>query len=104
MSIIRVDIGVYTTLEIDLTEFDFSGIEKVIMSVKNKLASDILFTREFATAEVHTITITPEESKLLRDDAEYDFDIITTDGKRYKNGDNGRIVLRKGCGVCSGSE
>lgn len=104
MDSIRVDVGVYTSLEVDFSEFDFTGIEKVIMTVKNKLCKDILFEREFTTAEIHAVTITPEESRLLRDDAEYDFDILTTDGKRYKNGDNGKIVLRKGCGVCSGSE
>ncbi len=104
MDSIRVDVGVYTSIEVDLTEFDFTGIEKVIMTVKNRLCRDILFEREFTTAEVHTMTITPEESRLLRDDAEYDFDILTTDGKRYKNGNNGKIALRRGVGVCSGSE
>lgn len=101
MDNIRVDVGVYTALEVDLTQFDFTGISKLIMTVKNKLCTDILFCREFTTAEKHSVTITPEESVLLRDDAEYDFDILTTDGKRYKNGDNGKIVLRKGCGVCN---
>ena len=104
MDDVRVDVGVYTALEVDLREFDFTGISKLIMTVKNKLCTGILFEREFSTAEIHTVTITPEESVLLRDDAEYDFDILTTDGKRYKNGDNGKIVLRKGCGLCSGSQ
>lgn len=104
MDNIRVDVGVYTALEVDLTGFDFTGIAKLIMTVKNALCSDTLFSREFTTPEVHAVTITPEESRLLRADAEYDFDILTTDGKRFKNGDNGKIVLRKGCGVCSGSE
>lgn len=100
---IRVDVGVYTALEIDLTDFDFSGIEKVVMSVKNKMDCGILFTREFTQPGIHMVSITPEESNMLRYDAEYDFDIITTDGKRYKNGANGRIALRRGVGVCSES-
>lgn len=104
MDSIRVDVGVYTLLEVDLSEFDFTGIEKVIMTVKNNCSRDILFEREFATAEIHTVTITPEESRLLRDAAEYDFDVLADDGKRYKNGDNGKIVLRRGCGVCSASQ
>lgn len=104
MDDIRIDIGVYTSLEVDLREFDFTGISKVIMTVKNALCSGILFEREFSTAEIHYISITPEESNSVRPDAEYDFDIVTTDGKRYKNGDNGKIVLRKGCGVCNESQ
>ena len=104
MDDIRVDVGVHTALEVDLTHFDFTGITKLIMTVKNFRCPGILFEREFSTATTHTVTITPEESKLLRDDAEYDFDILTIDGKRYKNGDNGKIVLRKGCGVCSESQ
>jgi len=104
MDSIRVDVGVYTLLEVDLSEFDFTGIKKVIMTVKNTYYRDILFEREFSTAEIHAVTITPEESRLLRDAAEYDFDVLTDDGKRYKNGDNGKIVLRRGCGVCSASQ
>ena len=104
MDSIRVDVGVYTLLEVDLSEFDFTGIKKVIMTVKNNRCRDILFEREFSTAEIHAVTITPEESWLLRDAAEYDFNVLADDGKRYKNGDNGKIVLRRGCGVCSASQ
>lgn len=99
-----VDIGVYTSLEVDLSEFDFTGVSKVILTVKNFLSPLIALEREFSTPEIHVITITPEESKLLRPDAEYDFDIITTEGKRFKNGDNGKIILRKGCGEWNGLE
>lgn len=99
MDDILIDVGVYTPLEVDLTQFDFTGIEKVILTLKNTLG-EFSIEREFSTPEVHSFTITPHESRFLRADAEYDFNIITTDGKRYKNGDNGNIILRRGCGSC----
>lgn len=101
MDCILIDVGVYTSLEVDLSEFDFNGISKVIMTAKNKFSSDIAFEREFTTAEKHIISITPEESLKLDDNGEYDFDIVTEDGKRYKTTDNGDIALRKGCGQCN---
>lgn len=104
MDDIRIDVGVYTSLEVDLSEFDFTGISKVVMTVKNMLGKGTIFEREFTTAEKHRITITPEESKLLREDAEYDFIIHTVFGECYKNGDNGKIVLRRGCGECNQSQ
>lgn len=101
MDSIRIDIGVYTALEVDLSGFDFDGVEKVILTIKNTRCTGGTITREFATPEVHPVTVTPMESLGLRDGAEYDFDIVTTDGKCYKNDDNGRVVLRRGCGQCS---
>lgn len=101
MEQIRIDIGVYTALSIDLSEFDFTGIDKVVLTFKNMLSNNIVCTREFTTAENHTIFITPEESKLLDQTAMYDFDILTTEGKCFKNGSNGLVVLRRGCGECT---
>ena len=43
-----------------------------------------------------------EESKKLNQYAEYDFDMICTDGKRYKASDIGKIELVKCVGVCDG--
>lgn len=102
MDDVRIDVGVYTPLQVDLTQFDFTGIDRVILTVKNMLGG-IVLEREFSTATTHMVEITPKESRLMRNDAEYDFDIISSAGKRYKNGDNGRIVLRKGCGECNES-
>ena len=101
MENIQIDVGVYTSLEVDLSDFDFSGTLKVIMTARNRLNREVAFEREFTTAEVHAVSITPEESALLKDDAEYDFDIVAKDGKRYKITDNGKIILRRGCGKCN---
>lgn len=38
---ILIDVGVYTSLEVDLSEFDFDGVTKVIMTGKCKFDNDI---------------------------------------------------------------
>lgn len=101
MDEIQIDVGVYTSLEVDLTEFDFTGIEEVILTAKNRNEDRVILERKFTTTGVHNIIVTPEESRLLRNGAEYDFNIITTEGKRYKNGENGAIILREGVGACN---
>ena len=100
MQQIRIDVGVYTALEIDLTGFDFTGVKKLIMTAKNRpeKAAKVLFEREYTEAKVYTEYITPEESEKIADDAVYDFVKELTDGKRLKMGDNGKIELRRGCG------
>ena len=98
---IIIDRGVYTSLQVDLTDYDFSGIQKVVMTFKNTpLSSEPLFTREFTEKAVHNVIITPAESKLLTVGAECDFIRVTGDNKCYKDGDNYKIKLREGCGQC----
>lgn len=103
MSTIRIDVGVYTALDVDLSAIDFTGVEKVVLTVKNKNSEEVLTLREFTTPEVHTVTVTPQESTSLANGAVYDFNIITADGKRYKNGENGAVQLRKGVGAWTDS-
>ena len=100
MQQIRIDVGVYTALEIDLSGFDFTGVTKLIMTAKNRpeKAAKVLFEREFTEAKVYTEFITPEESEKVVDGAVYDFVMELVDGKRMKVGDNGKIELRRGCG------
>lgn len=100
MDVIVIDYGVYTELEVDLTHFDYTGIEKVVFTVKNYPDQAVIIEREFDTVAVVPVKITPEESKRLNSDAKYDFDIITTNGERYKLGDNGTVTIRTGCGQC----
>nr|DAL39410.1 MAG TPA_asm: hypothetical protein [Caudoviricetes sp.] len=96
---LRVDVGVWTAVEIDLTDFDFFGIEKVVWTVKNKFGDAPVILREFTKAGDYTVTITPEESLKLKNGALYDFSVITADGERYKNGDTGQITLRRSVGT-----
>jgi hypothetical protein len=100
MQQIRIDVGVYTALEIDLSGFDFTGVKKLILTAKNRPEknSKVLFEREYTEAKVYTEFITPEESEKIIDNAVYDFVKELNDGKRLKVGDNGKIELRRGCG------
>ena len=102
MDNMRIDVGVYTSITIDLSEFDLTYIEKVILTIKNypDVKSEPVIEREFSESKAHVITITPEESLKLTENACYDFDKITLSGERYKITENGKVVLRKGVGDC----
>ena len=99
MESIRIDVGVYTNLEIDFTEFDWTGIAKVLFLIKNYKSPNVeaVVTREFTQAEgILHIEITPEESMRIKEQAEYGFMVILNNGKSYKNGDDGKVILKRG--------
>lgn len=98
----RIDVGVYTPFRVNLTEFDFTGRSKVILTIKNHpdTAVPVIVEREYTEAKAYDDVITPEESIKLRDGAMYDFDEVMEDGRRYKICDNHSVVLRRGCGKC----
>ena len=102
MNDIRIDVGVCTVISVNLAEVDFTGIKKVIFTVKNlaSFKAEAIIEREFTTAEIHEVIIKPEESIKLTDNAVYDFNKVLTDGTRQKMTDNGRVVLRRGVGDC----
>lgn len=102
MKDIRIDVGVCTALDIDLSSVDFTGIKEIVFTVKNITAADApeIIERVFTEPKVHEIVISPEESLALKSTAEYDFDMIREDGKRFKLTDNGKVVLRKAVGDC----
>lgn len=104
MEPIRIDVGVYTPIVVDLSKFDFDGIEKVILTISNTFSPEFKIEKEFTEASEYDIEITPSESLSLQPGAQYDFDIVTTTGKRFKNGENGQIVLRVGCGQWTETE
>lgn len=100
MNTIQIDIGVHTPIDVDLTSYDFTGIEKLIFTVKNRLCEDspIIIQREFTKSIKDTIIVTPEESLLLERGAEYDFIEVLKDSHVYKVTANGAISLRRGVG------
>lgn len=102
MQKIRIDIGVCTALDIDLSTIDFTGIKEIIFTVKNYPTPEApeIIERVFTEPKVHSIVITPEESLALKTTAEYDFCTVLEDGKRFKMTDNGKIELRKAVGDC----
>jgi hypothetical protein len=102
MKDIRIDVGVCTSLSINLADVDWTGIKKVIFTVKNSASykAAAIIEREFTEAKVHEVIIKPEESIQLIDSAVYDFNSVLTNGTRQKMTDNGKVVLRKGVGDC----
>ena len=102
MNEIRIDIGVCTVLNINLTNVDFTDIEKIIFTVKNfpTVDSPVIIEREFTEPKLYKVIVKPEESLKLAHTAEFDFNKVLTDGTRLKMDDNGKVVLRKGVGDC----
>lgn len=102
MKDIRVDVGVHTVISVNLEDFDFTGINKVIFTVKNTASykSEEIIEREFTEAKMYDVTITPDESIRLTNDAVYDFNAEYADGTRRKVSNSGRVILRMSVGDC----
>lgn len=100
MNVIRIDVGVDTILQVDLTGVDFEDASKVVFTVKNYLSvnEDPIIEREFTSAEIHDIIISADESIRLEENAEYDFQKLLKSGTRIKITDNGKIELRRSVG------
>ena len=100
MNEIFINIGVYTALEVDLSDFNFDNIEKVVLTIKNSECKEapIIVEREYTEPKVYPEIVTPEEAARLRSTAVYDFNFVVSDGKRYKTGSTGTIKLVKGVG------
>jgi hypothetical protein len=104
MKDITIDVGVDTAIEIDLQNTGASVATPIVFTIKNApfARTEAIVKREFTSAAVHPIYITPEESLALLDNAEYDFSKRIVDDKGVtrllKITDNGKIRLRKGVG------
>ena len=100
MNRIRIDVGVDTILQVDLTGVSFDGVKSVIFTVKNFLSvkEPPVIEREFTSSGIHDITISAEESLKLQESAEYDFQKVLVGGTRVKISDNGKIELRRSVG------
>ena len=97
--------GVYTQLVVHLEDYDFSGITKVILTIKNELEEKPVVVREYSTPEEIVETISPEEAERLyynkkigHGSAFYDFDAILSNGNRIKISKNGNVDIVKGVG------
>lgn len=101
MKTIYIDYGLYTPITIDLSEFDFTDVDKVVLTAKTYIGNRLttILLREYKTAEVHVETITPLESKLFKGDVSYDFIAYMKSGEVYKVSEVGKMVLRKGVGM-----
>lgn len=100
MEYVRIDVGVDTILEVDLSQINFDGVKEVVFTVKNTpdIKAEPIIERKFTEAKIHEIKISAEESVRVRDNAEYDFQKTLDDGTRIKITDNGKIKLRYSVG------
>ena len=100
MEDIRIDVGIDTLLEVDLTDIDFEDAKEVVFTMKNaaSIQSEVIVERKFTEPKVHKLTITAEESTKIRESAVYDFQKILKNGDRIKITDNGGVYFRYGVG------
>lgn len=97
---IRIDVGVDTILQVDLSDINFLGVEAIIFTIKNQLTSisEAIIERRFTEAKIYDLIISAEESKMLQDGAQYDFQKVLINGIRVKLTENGRIKLQRAVG------
>ena len=101
METIYVDYGLHTPITVDLSEFDFTGVDKVVLTAKKDVCNNLItiLVREYTEANVYTEVVTPEESKLFNGTVYYDFIAFMSSGEVYRASDVGRMILRKGVGT-----
>lgn len=101
--------GTYTPMLVFLDQYDFTGVQKVVMTIKNSLDGSPLITREFTSPDIYEVMITPTEAASLNYEsfnnsgtAYVDFDKITTAGaQRIKISSTERIKVKRGVGNVS---
>lgn len=100
METIYIDYGLYTRFTVDLSEVDFNGVDKLVLTAKSYTGANerIVFVSEYTSADNYVEVITPEQSKLFGGTVFYDFIAFMTSGEVYKASDVGKMVLRKGVG------
>lgn len=101
METIYIDYGLHTAVTIDLSEFDFTGVDKVVLTAKKYVGNSLvtILVREYTSADTYVEVITPQESKLFGGDVYYDFIAFMGSGQVYRASDVGRMELRKGVGT-----
>ena len=101
METIYIDYGLHTPITIDLSEFDFTGVDKVVLTAKKYVGNSLVtvLVREYMKTNIYTEVITPEESKLFGGTVYYDFIAFMSSGEVYRASDVGEMVLRKGVGT-----
>ena len=101
METIYIDYCLYTPITVDLSEFDFNGVDKLVLTAKKYKGNSLItiLVREYTEANTYTEVITPEESKLFSGNVYYDFIAFMTSGEVYRASDVGKMELRKGVGT-----
>ena len=101
METIYIDYGLYTRFNVDLSEVNFDGVDKFVLTAKKYVTNSnerTILVREYTSSDNYVEIITPEESKLFGGTILYDFIAFMTSGEVYRASDVGKMVLRKGVG------
>ena len=101
MDTIYIDYGLHTAINVDLTEFNFDGVDKVVLTAKKYIGNTLstILVREYTGAGAYIEIITPDESKMFGGTVYYDFIAFMTSGEVYRASEVGKMVLRKGVGT-----
>ena len=101
MDTIYIDYGLHTAINVDLTEFNFDGVDKVVLTAKKYIGNTLstILVREYTEAGAYIEIITPDESKMFSGTVYYDFIAFMTSGEVYRASEVGKMVLRKGVGT-----
>lgn len=77
MSIV-IDKGLYTSIKITISnDVDFTNVKSIIFTLKNHTEDKPIIVYDIHSTGEHILEITPEQSKLIKSCAVYDFDLIT---------------------------
>lgn len=101
METIYIDYCLHTPITVDLSEFDFTDVEKLVLTAKKYIGNSLttIMVREYTEPNTYIEVITPEESKLFTGNVYYDFIAFMSSGEVYRASDVGKMVLRKGVGT-----
>ena len=65
MNEITIYTNVFTPISVDLEEYDFEGIAKLVLVIKNDYDGECIVREEFAEAGSHQILVSPEQAEKL---------------------------------------
>ena len=101
METIYIDYGLHTPITVNLSEFDFSDVDKLVLTAKKYTGNSLttIMVREYRETNTYVEVITPEESKLFGGTVYYDFIAFMKSGEVYRASDVGKMILRKGVGT-----
>ena len=100
METIYIDYGLYTQFTVDLSEVNFDGVDKIVLTAKKYVGTTqiTILQKEYTSSSEYVEVVTPEESKSFDGVVHYDFIAFMTSGEVYRASDVGKMVLRKGVG------
>ena len=101
METIYIDYGLHTPITVDLSEFNFDDVDKLVLTAKKYIGNTLttIMVREYRETNTYVEVITPEESKLFGGNVFYDFIAFMKSGEVYRASDVGEMILRKGVGT-----